>query len=134
VIAVAVAGGIVAYFGLRGGGKTAEPAASTPAAAPQVQQAGPIATVPPATNDIPAQPTGPSPTAVASELDRALKKQRLWGTVEVIGLRVDVRSGACSDPGMGPLLDSAREPLHRAGLTKLRCLEPSGRVVFERDL
>ena len=37
-------------------------------------------------------------------------------------------------PRMAPLIESSRSPLKGAGLTKLRCLEQSGRVVFERDL
>lgn len=79
-------------------------------------------------------PRGPDPGAAAASLETALKRGRLWGTVEVTGARVDVRSGACADPGMGPVLAAAHAALHDAGLTKLRCLEQSGGVVFERDL
>ena len=136
-IAVVGAVAIIAVFGLRGGKKTAE---AEPVAQPQQVQQGETPAQPPlpqaqVTFDTP--PTGASgPTAesVAADLDHQLKRQRLWGTVEVMGARVDVRSGACSDAAMAPLLDASRSPLKAAGLTKLRCLEQSGRVVFERDL
>ncbi len=134
VIAVAVAIGVVAVFGLRGRKRPAA-ATITQAQPRQVPQPGALATAPTApARDTPSEPTGPLPAAVASDLDRALKRKRLWGTVEVVGRRVDVRSGSCRDPAMGPLLDSARDSLHGAGLIKLRCLEQSGLLVFERDL
>lgn len=80
------------------------------------------------------QPTGPDPTAAAASLERDLKRQRLWSNVTVSGTRVDVRSGSCGDPAMGPTLDGAAASLRAAGLTKLRCVEQSGRVVTDRDL
>jgi len=82
----------------------------------------------------PAAPKRPDPLALASNLERALRKQRLWSTVEVIGARVEVRSGSCADPAMTPVLDGAAAGFKAAGLTKLRCLEQSGRVVSDRDL
>ena len=137
VIAIVGAAALVAFLALRGGKNTAE---AVPVAQPAQAQQGEMPAPPPlpqaqVTFDTP--PTGASgPTAesVAADLDRQLKRERLWGTVEVIGARVDVRSGACSDAAMAPLLDASRSPLKAAGLTKLRCLEQSGRVVFERDL
>jgi hypothetical protein len=45
-----------------------------------------------------------------------------------------VRSSACSEAALGSLIDARRDVLRDAGLTRLRCLEQSGRVVFERDL
>ena len=74
------------------------------------------------------------PYAVGRDLERALRRQRLWSTVEVGAPMVDVRSSSCSDPQMGPMLDAARAALRSAGLTRLRCLEQSGAVVFERTL
>jgi hypothetical protein len=107
---------------------------STPVAAPQ-----PAATPteqPPAAEqpEAPAQPTGPSAADVAAELERGLKKQRLWSTVTIVGDHVDVRSGSCSDPAMAPMLDGVAPSFKAAGLTKLRCLEQSGRVVTDREL
>ena len=64
----------------------------------------------------------------------ALRAQRLWGAVEIAGQRIDVRSGSCADPGMQPLIEAKKSMLRGAGLTKLRCVEQSGAVVFERDL
>jgi hypothetical protein len=83
--------------------------------------------------DIPS-PAGPSPDAVAAELERVLGRQRLWSSVQAIGERVDVRSGSCAEPEMGSVIDAARATLGGAGLTRLRCLAQSGAVVFERDL
>ena len=87
-------------------------------------------------NDPTPQPgsAGPDPSEAVAALDRALKKERLWGTVSAIGGRVDVRTGACNDPGMAPVLATAAPQLKDAGLTRLRCMEQSGAVVFERDL
>jgi hypothetical protein len=85
---------------------------------------------PPATARIEA----PDPEVPVGQLRRALSRERLWGTVEVSGTRVDVRSGTCNEPAMGRVIDAATTPLREVGLTKLRCLEQSGRVVFERDL
>jgi hypothetical protein len=76
----------------------------------------------------------PDPTAAVAAFDRALKKERLWGTVSAVGGRLDVRTGACNDPGMAPLLATAAPQLKDAGLTRLRCMEQSGAVVYERDL
>ena len=130
-----VIGLLVAYFAFR----STKPEPKKAVAAPtQPQQAQPEAApvpqeiAPPETR--PATPTGPDPNAAAGDLERALRKQRLWSTVSVVGSRVDVRSGSCSDPGMAPALDASAPSFKAAGLTQLRCLEQSGRVVSSRDL
>lgn len=82
----------------------------------------------------PTQPTGPDPGALAGALQADLKRQRLWSTVSIDGNRVEVRSGSCADPAMGPILDGASAGFKAAGLTKMRCVEQSGRVVTDRDL
>lgn len=135
VAVVLAAGGVIAYLATR------KDAAPTTRAAPTAQPDDPGTPVPetPTTPDQPAQTqaqpaAGPSPVDIAGELERALKKQRLWATVEVTGSRADVRSGSCSDPAMAPMLDGAAPSFKAAGLTKLRCVEQSGRVVTERDL
>jgi hypothetical protein len=109
-----------------------------PVADPTTAPAGPTNAAPPATSgprtpDIPSAP-GPDPRAAAGELERALGRQRLWSSVQASGSRVEIRSGACADPAMGPAIDAARATLRGAGLTRLRCLAQSGAVVFERDL
>jgi len=133
---VAVAVVLVLVLGGRGGSKTAS--TTTPTTTPQPDE--PATIVQPPQSDEPAiTPTAP-PTSdalaqsAAADLDRELKRQRLWGTVRVVDQRVDVRSGACEDKGMAPVIDAARPRLQGAGLTKLRCLAQSGTVVFERDL
>ena len=82
----------------------------------------------------PTQPVAPDPTAAVAELDRLLRSQRLWSTVEATPPRVDVRTSSCDDPSMRPSIDRVATVLRRAGLTRLRCLAQSGTVVFERDL
>jgi len=137
LLAVGVLGiGIIAYFGLRGGGKPA-PTVTTPTETPD--QTGGTETPPtgPDTTDTTPTPTAnaaPDPVAIAGSLERTLKRERLWSTVSVEGARVDVRSGSCSDPKMRPLLDASAASFKAAGLTKLRCLEQSGQVVSDRDL
>jgi hypothetical protein len=85
-------------------------------------------------NPTPAQPSAPDPRAAAAELERALRRQRLWSTVEVFGERADIRSNVCADAGLQTAVTGATSALRTAGLTRLRCLEQSGRVVFTRDL
>jgi hypothetical protein len=130
--AVAI-GGVIVYLALRGNdNKPASPPA-VPVEAPErevpevTQPTGPEA-------ETPTVQIGPNAQAVASELEKALKRQRLWSTVSVTGERVEVRSGSCSDPAMAPLLDEAAPSFKAAGLSKLRCVEQSGRVVSDRDL
>jgi len=134
VIGAAVIGAaIIIYLGVRGG---KEPARAAPAPTPTTEPA-PAATAPPPTAPEPAQPTaarGPDPQTLANDLERRLRRQRLWSTVDVVGGRVDVRSGSCSDPAMRTALDGAVAGFKAAGLTKLRCLEQSGRVVTDREL
>jgi hypothetical protein len=124
-------------------GEAVEPApagAAPDPAAPAVPAAAGEPAVPAAASapvarplDIPSA-AGPSPGAVTAELERALARRRLWSSVQASGERVDVRSGSCAEPEMGPLIDAARPALRGAGLTRLRCLAQSGAVVFERDL
>ena len=105
------------------------PANAAPPPLPTGAAAAPVARPP----DIPS-PAEPSPGAVTAELERALGRQRLWSSVQATGERVDVRSGSCAEPEMGPVIDAAQAALRGAGLTRLRCLAQSGAVVFERDL
>lgn len=126
---------------VRGGGGGGEPQAPAEEV-DQAEAAGPAPAAPPEgaarparTLEIPpAGPAGPDPRAAAAELARALGRQRLWSSVQASGDRVEVRSGSCEDPEMGPMIDAARPALRDAGLTRLRCLAQSGAVVFERDL
>jgi hypothetical protein len=129
---------VVVVLSLRGG-KPADPKAA--AALP-----GPIAAVapPPGARQtvpivVPSVASGPAtgatdPRAAARALEQALRVQRLWGRAELVGPRVDLRSGSCGDPAMRGLLDNQRSVLRGAGLTRLRCVEQSGAVVFELDL
>ncbi len=135
VIAVVVAGGIIAFFGLRGRGGTK---ATSEVSAPQPDQDDRATPPPPVaapTEAPPQAPEAPNPITTAANLEATLRRLRLWSTVEVVGgTRVDIRSGVCADPQFGPTIESARASLHAAGLTKLRCLEESGAVAFERAL
>jgi hypothetical protein len=90
----------------------------------------PVAAVAPAAPVTRAQ----DPAAAAADLERTLRGQRLWGRVMISGPRIDVRSGSCADPAMRSTIEGTSRLLRSAGLTKLRCLEQSGAIVFERDL
>ena len=139
-IAVGLGVAIIVVFGLRGSSKKTEPA---PASPPQPIEAVAINPAPPtAVAAGPrAQPALSAPEAVVqdpgpavAELKLALRDKRLWGSVAITGQRIDVRSGSCADRAMQPLIETKKSLLHSAGLTKLRCVEQSGAVVFERDL
>lgn len=140
VVAVAVAAAVILVFGLRGGSK---PTAAEPAALPPPMAATAAATAPrvavaplavPSRDQARADTAEQDRRAAAAALEDTLRRQRLWGRAEIVGSRIDVRSGSCADPAMGPAVIGAQTALHAAGLTKLRCLEQSGAVVFERDL
>lgn len=133
--------GVVALIAFSGGGddKKRPAATATPTELAAPANAAPVPVAEPRAPEIPAAApsvpaAGPDPRVPAAELERALGRQRLWSSVEASGGRVDVRSGACAEPGMGPTIDAARAALRGAGLTRLRCLAQSGAVVFERDL
>ena len=138
-VAVVVAGIIIGFFATRGrGSASAEvPKDAAPVAQPTLPiPIAPTTAAPPPVPDRPLVPrtaSRPSPITAAGDLERQLRKLRLWSTVQAIANRVDVRSATCNDPAMASALDAATAPLQSAGLTKLRCLEESGRVVFERD-
>lgn len=135
-----VALGIILYFVL-GKSNAAKPAHHDPEApvaeAQSEEQAEPGGTAPvPAPNepDRTGDPNRIDPTAVGRDLERALKNQRLWSKVEIVGRDVDLTSGSCRDAGMAPTIAAAATALRNAGLTRVRCLENSGAVVFERAL
>jgi hypothetical protein len=139
LVAVGVAAAIILVFGLRGGSPRPQSARAasaapleavraTPQAPPVARAVAPVA-APPSPLD-----ARPDPRVVASELEAGLRKQRLWTRVEVIGTRLDVRSGSCRDPAMRPAIDGKTAVLRGAGLTRLRCVEQSGAVVFEHEL
>ncbi|HEX7836590.1 MAG TPA: hypothetical protein VF469_03955, partial [Kofleriaceae bacterium] len=88
----------------------------------------------PAAEPVPASTATHDRRAAAAELEDTLHRLRLWGRAEITGDRIDVRSGSCGEPAMRPAIEGARTVLRGAGLTKLRCLEQSGAVVFARDL
>jgi hypothetical protein len=135
IAALGVAAAIIVVFGLGRGSQPTEaapppvppPIAATPDAPRAPQPAAAPATIAP-------EAAGQDLAAATAELEDTLRRQRLWGRVVITGQRIDVRSGSCADPAMRPLIDGKQPLLHGAGLTKLRCLEQSGAVVFERDL
>ena len=136
---VVVVLGLILYFVL--GKSDAKPATVTEpvagsAAAVEDQPADPVDTPSPlpVIPDDDRDPNLIDPSATARDLERALKNQRLWSTVEVVGKDVFVTSGSCRDANMIPMVDAARAALRNAGLTRVRCMENSGAVVFERPL
>ena len=138
IVALGVAAVIVLVFGVRRGSKQPG-AASAPPPEPieAANPSSPRAILPaaaPAPGPTAPRPGAQDPAAAASDLEGTLRQSRLWGRVVITGQRIDVRSGSCGDRAMPLLIEGQRPLLHGAGLTKLRCLEQSGAVVFERDL
>lgn len=134
--AVAIGGGIIAYFSLRNRPPSPVTDSEPSADVGPEESAQPE---PPTTDPSAAAPTlaptkRPAPEPLAADLERSLKRARLWSTVTTIGDRVEVRSGSCADPQMKTAVDSAASLFKAAGLTRLRCVEQSGTVVFSRDL
>jgi hypothetical protein len=134
---VLVTGGIIAFFATRRHDSSeprdaavAEVLAPAEAAPPTTPVASPSPTPP----LVRRQAAAPSPISAAADLEKQLRHVRLWSTVVPTGARVDIRSATCNDPNMAATIEAATAPLRTAGLTRLRCLEESGRVVFERDL
>lgn len=132
-----VALGIVLFFALRNGASAETPAAAPetevspeaqPATAPEIDPSAALE------SGSGAAVTAKDPRFAVSTLDKALKRERLWGSIEINGTRLDLRSSGCGDAGMKPLIDANASALRDGGLTRLRCLEQSGAVVFERDL
>ncbi len=133
VVPIVLALAIVLYFGLRGS-KPSE--AQTVRARPAAAEAAPAPAPPAVATATPeiAPVAKPDPAFAGRDLERSLRALRLWSTIEIAGPRIDVRSSSCSDPAMAPTINGNVPALHNVGLTKLRCLSPSGAVVFERDL
>jgi hypothetical protein len=136
IVALGVAAAMILVFGVRSGAKPTAAAPAPPPAPveavapdPQPRVIAPVA-VAPLAPVIRAQ----DPAVAAADLERTLRGQRLWGRVVITGPRIDVRSGSCADPAMRSTIEGTSRLLRGAGLTKLRCLEQSGAIVFERDL
>ncbi len=133
-----VAGLVVAIFvvvpAVRGKKAAPSDAATAPVAAQPAPAAAPASTAPAPAPAPAAAPTGPSAQLLANELDHTLKRKHLWSTVEIVGDHVDVRSSSCRDKELPPVLDGALGGFKAAGMSRLRCLEQSGTVVFQRDL
>jgi hypothetical protein len=141
ISAVVVAVGVAAAIVLIGTRRGTRPAAPEPAALPAPVEALAATAAPQTAAPLAVPLAAPPPDttdqkrrAAALELEATLRRQRLWGRAEILGPRIDVRSGSCADKAMPPAIDSERAVLRGAGLTRLRCLAQSGAVVFERDL
>jgi len=131
-IAVVVGGAFIAFFALRGGtsGHAAPiaPTTDTPAPTPPpATQVAPVSSLPPVAST-------PNPGAIAAQLDRTLQRMRLFSTVAVTGARVELQSASCRDPQLVKQVDAVLPSFKAAGLTRVRCVEQSGAVVFDREL
>ena len=140
IAALGVAAAIIAVFSLRGGGKKTDAAAAVLPAPLAATSVAPAAR-PPVTTPVTPSPLAPAPgdavmdpRTAANDLESTLRVQRLWGRAVINGSRIDLRSGSCADRAMRPLIEGKTAVLRSAGLTRLRCVEQSGAVVFERDL
>jgi hypothetical protein len=138
-VAVIVGGGFIAFFALRGGNHHEASAAPAPSSSPEQ----PVEVAPPAPSP-PQAPVAanaprpvvatPNPGAVASSFQTTLQRMELWSTVSITGGRVELQSRACRDPQLSKQLESVAASFRAAGLTRVRCLEQSGAVVFDREL
>ena len=134
--AIGVAAAVIVGFGVLGGDREPEVSAVEPA---RPIEATPLEPRPPAVG-APApgpaapQPAAQDPGAAAAAVEDVLRRERLWGRVQLSGSQIDVRSGSCNDAAMMPAIDGKVTMLRDAGLTRLRCLAQSGAVVFERNL
>jgi hypothetical protein len=131
---------VVLFSGLRGddaadGEAAADslPAGEAAQAQPARQPAQRAAPAQAPVDNVPAAPR-PTPAVAGADLERALRKQRLWSTVEIAGDRIDVRSSSCGEAAMPATIDASAAALREVGLTELRCLAQSGAVVFTRNL
>ena len=70
----------------------------------------------------------------AASVVAQLKQQKVPYRLTAGGSTIEVRGTSCADKAMGPTIDAIAPSAHAAGLTKLRCVEQSGGVVFARDL
>jgi hypothetical protein len=138
-IAVIVGGGFIAFFALRGGRHHEASAATAPASSPDqpADVAAPPAPSPPQA-PVTAAPrpvvATPNPGALASSLQSTLQRMELWSTVAVTAGRVELQSRVCRDARLTKQLDAVSSSFRAAGLTRVRCLEQSGAVVFDREL
>jgi hypothetical protein len=143
-VAILVGGGFIAFFALRGGksnhaSAAPAPAPSSPLLAPSPGDLTAPAPAPPpapiaaSAAQAPVVAT-PNPGAIASKLQSTLQRMELWSTVSVTGSRLELQSRACRDPQLGKQLDAVAASFRAAGLTRVRCLEQSGAVVFDREL
>jgi hypothetical protein len=135
VIAAGVVGlGIILWLGLRGGDTKPAPVAAPVAPSHVVAPPPPQPTLTPTVDVAPSKPSAPTGDEIAAELERTLKRQRLWSTVSVTGSRVEIRGGSCSDSAIEAPIAGSVAAFKAAGLTTLRCVEQSGAVVFTREL
>lgn len=135
--------GIILYFVL-GKSDAAKPANPDPATTTAEEPVAADVPSDPPSNNMPTplpvepdrggDPNRIDPNAVVKDLERALKNQRLWSSVHIVDKDIEVTSGSCRDAGMLPTVAAASTALRNAGLTRVRCLENSGAVVFERGL
>ena len=136
--AVAAGAGVAAAVLVASGGRSAP--SSSPAAA---EPAGDTAALVVAAAPAPAAPGGPSAeegpalpqgAAAIAGLRRAMGKARVYAQLAPDGDRLELRSSSCEDARLSALLEEAKAPLQQSGFRRVRCLQPHGQVVFERDL
>lgn len=138
---VVVAVAIALFFGMRRGHATSGEQAGASDAVPEEltrPQTLP-GDIPPIESAVPTPrpvtpPAGPTPAQAIGDLEHAIRMARMFASVRQDGTVVVVRSATCGDSDFASVLSGASSSLAASGLTKLRCLEQSGRVVFERDL
>ena len=133
VIALAVAGGAAG-----GGDERVEEEDSPPAITGGEGQRSPA----PATGPATARPgaggdDGESKRAAIGRLTSALKTARLWSSVTTDAgdpTVVTIRSGACEEEAMRPVVAQIAPELAAVGFAAVKCYERHGTLVFESPL
>lgn len=125
-------GALAAFLLVRRPPAAAPPPASEQGALEAPGEPEPSAIVAPAEATPVAAP--PASSEALGGLRSMLGKARLFAQLASAGDRLELRSASCDDSQLPVLLAEAREALWQAGIRHVRCLEPHGQVVFERDL
>ena len=138
-IAVIVGGGFIAFFALRGGKHHDASAAPAPPADQPVEVVAPTPAPSPAQTPVASSAprpvvATPNANAIATSLQNTLQRMELWSSVSITGGRVELQSRACRDPQLTKQIEAVAASFRAAGLTRVRCMEQSGAVAFDREL
>lgn len=130
VVAVGVLGALI--WALRSGEGERVARLAAPAASPAILDAGRLA--PAVEFASTTESVAPDPAATAGAFRKALAADRLYGTVEIVGDSLEIRSDACRDPALQAEIARFAAELRAGGVIRARCVELHGAEVFARSL